>query len=183
MKSLTIEDIDPSISSKVYTQNYSKKEALEGVKIIPLVSHVSEESDFSELMRFNDHGMLDVIPSFKIAQINRTRLLPGFQKAWHLHLKQNEIWYVNPLDYIFVGLWDVRRESKTRSVSMRITLGGGTSQLLFIPRGVAHGLRNFTTQSVDLFYFVDHQFNPHDPDEKRIPWDALGADFWLPQKD
>lgn len=183
MNDLTFDDIHDSVSSKIYTQDYSKKEIIDGVKIIPLHNHVGEEGDFCELMRINENGAWTHMPIFKLAQINRTKLYPAIIKAWHLHFNQNEIWYISPFDHLLVGLWDVRKNSKTQSKTMRVVLGGSHSQLLFIPKGVAHGSSNFTQKSVELFYFVDQIFDVHNPDEKRIHWDILGADFWLPQKD
>jgi len=183
MNPLTLDDIDDSISSKIYTQNYSAKENIDGVKIITLHNHSGEEGDFCELIRLNENSALSEIPLFKLAQINRTRLLPHTIKAWHLHFNQNEIWYISPYDHLLVGLWDVRKKSKTLSKTMRVILGSSHSQLLFIPKGVAHGSSNISQKSVELFYFVDQTFNLRNPDEKRIPWNILGVDFWLPKKD
>lgn len=183
MTNLTMDDIVVDAIPKIYTQNYLKKEIIDGVKIIALHNHVSEEGDFSELIRFSKDGTMTQLPIFKIAQINRTKLHPKSIKAWHLHFKQNEIWYITPSDHLLVGLWDVRRGSRTESKIMRVVLGGGNSQLLFIPRGVAHGSCNLTEKSVELFYFVDQSFHLANPDEKRMHWDTLGAEFWVPQKD
>jgi len=66
---------------------------------------------------------------------------------------------------------------------MKITLGSGQSSLLFVPAGVAHGMVNITGAPVDLFYFVSEKFDPQNPDERRLPWDSLGADFWTPKRD
>lgn len=183
MKNLTIDDIDPTAVKKIYTQSYNKEELIEGVRLIQLDNHVSEEGDFCELIRLNENGALINLPFFKLTQINRTKLYSQSIKAWHLHFSQNEIWYISPADHLLVGLWDTRKESKTKLKTTRLVLGGGNSQLLFIPKGIAHGNRNLSTKSVELFYFVDKLFNVDDPDEKRLPWDILGADFWLPQRD
>ncbi|MFZ5844971.1 MAG: dTDP-4-dehydrorhamnose 3,5-epimerase family protein [Patescibacteria group bacterium] len=182
-KAFDLEDLDSSVRSKIYTQDYTPKAPIEGVKIIKLVNHVGEDGDFSEIMKLDSHGEVEGLPGFKLAQINRTKLGPQSVKAWHLHLKQDEIWYVSPHYEVFVGLWDIRQNSRTRGATMRFTLGGGNSQLLFIPRGVAHGTANFTYELNQLYYFVNEKFNPQDPDEKRLPWDALGANFWQPERD
>ncbi|OGH18082.1 MAG: hypothetical protein A3F31_03740 [Candidatus Levybacteria bacterium RIFCSPHIGHO2_12_FULL_38_12] len=156
---------------------------MEGVKIVPLEIYLAEDGDFAEVVRINENGKLEQVPGFKLAQVNRTRLNPGSLKAWHLHLKQDEIWYVIPTGLLFVGLWDIRKDSPTNGVTMRIVLGGGKSSLLFIPQGVAHGSANFSHEEVHLFYFVNKQFNLNNPDEHRIPWDSKGADFWTPERD
>lgn len=179
---LTIGDIDEKSQKNIYKQNYLPIQLIEGVKIIDLKNIPGEEGDFSEITSFNK-GKLKQIPDFEIAQINRTRLFPGSIKAWHLHFKQDFVWYVSPFDHLFVGLWDLRKKSKTNNHVMRIILGAGKSQLLFIPKGVAQGTAVFQPSSLDLYVFVNQQFNIKYPDEKRLPWDSLGKDFWFPKKD
>jgi len=182
-KPLTLNDIDEKVKNKIYTQKYNNHLILEGVKLIDLKTYVGEEGDFGELIRTNDKGEIEELPGFKIAQINRTKLFPGSIKAWHLHFKQNEIWYVSPHRSLFVGLWDVRKNSSTVDQKSRIILGGGYSKLLFIPKGIAHGLANFSSANVELYYFMDQQFNSESPDEQRIDWDIDSKDFWSPKID
>lgn len=180
---MDITDIDDQIASHIYTQDYSSKVQLEGVKLIPVKYSIGDEGDFSEVMRLNERGEIEAIPGFKLAQVNRTQLFVGSVKAWHAHLKQNEIWYLPPQFQMMVGLWDLRKNSSTLNKTMRINLGGGNSHLLYIPSGVAHGSAVFGREMVNLYYFVDQHFNLSDPDEKRIRWDYLGADFWKPERD
>lgn len=182
-KDLTESDIEDGALARVYTQDYSKKLTIEGVELINLNNHVGEEGDFSELLRFKENGCLEVLPDFKILQINRTKLYKGAIKGWHLHLKQDDLWYVIPYGHLIVGLWDLRKDSKTKGAISRIVLGGGKSELLFIPRGVAHGAVNVAKKEVEILYFMNQKFDPKDPDEKRLKWDSLGADFWKPLKD
>ena len=177
------EEIVPEIQDEVYSRDYSQKSLINGIKIVVLKTFLSEDGDFGEIIRLNSRAKLKRIPGFTVAQINRTTLLPRSVKAWHLHLKQNEIWFVLPSGHVLVGLWDVRKNSPTSGKTMRVVLGGGQSSLLFIPKGVAHGSLNLSHKSSELFYFVDRQFDINDPDEKRIPWDAKGEDFWKPQGD
>lgn len=181
--SLTLSDLDETLSGKIYTQNYSSKKTIDGVKIIPLEKHLAEDGDFAEIIRLSENGELEQVQGFRLAQVNRTKLNPGSLKAWHLHFNQDELWYLIPTGLLFVGLWDVRKDSPTKGVAMRIVLGGGKSNLLFIPKGVAHGSANFSPEAVELFYFVNQKFNLANPDEHRIPWDSLGTDFWAPERD
>ena len=182
LKNLTLNDIDSKIRSSVYLQDYEEDPVIEGVKIEQLTTNIGEEGDFGEVMRFNDSGETEKFPGFKLAQFNRTKINGGTIKAWHLHLKQDEIWYITPSDVIFVGLWDTRLATKTKGSTMRIILGG-TKRLLFIPRGVAHGSANFSTNPVHIFYLTNSQFTKKNPDELRIPWDTLGSEFWTPKRD
>ena len=65
---------------------------------------------------------------------------------------------------------------------MRVTLGAGTSKLVYIPRGVGHGVHNISNKEGTVIYFVNQQFNLDDPDERRLAWDAAGAEFWVPER-
>jgi len=181
-KALTLDDIDEKSRGQVYVQDYAAKPQISDVKIIPIKNFVGEDGDFSEIIRMKD-GSIEELPDMKVAQVNRSRLLPNAIKGWHLHFEQEDIFYLPPSDSLLVGLWDLRKNSVTNGTSMKITLGAGQSSLLFIPRGVAHGMVNITGQAIDLFYFVSGQFDAKNPDERRLPWDALGADFWTPTKD
>lgn len=167
----------------LYTQDYGPKSMIEGVKIFPLKNMVGEDGDFAEVVRFTANGSLELLPEFTIAQVNHSTQFSGSVKAWHLHFKQNEVWFVPPQSHFLVGLWDVRSDSPTSDITMRIPMGGGGAKLLYIPKGVAHGAVNHSENTSTIVYFVDQQFNPSTPDEQRIPWDAKGVDFWQAQRD
>lgn len=183
LKALTLDDLDQKASGKVYIQKYEPKEFIKDVKIIDINSKIDEEGDFSEILRINDKNEVESLPGFKILQVNRSRLFPKAVKAWHLHLRQDELWYVVSQDNLLVGLWDIRKKSPTNGKVMRLTMGGGKAQLLFIPKGVAHGSANLIDQPVTMWYFTNQRFSLKNPDEGRINWDALGADFWKPLRD
>lgn len=180
---LTESDIDEKISSKIYSQTYNDKPKIDGVTIVAIKNHVGEDGDLSEVITCTQDGEVEQIPGFKIAQINRTKLYPGAVKGWHLHYSQNDLWHVLPSSHLIVGLWDIRKSSPTAGAVMRVALGGGNNHLLFIPKGVAHGVTNISQQNGEMLYFVDKKFDVTNPDEKRIPWDSLGKDFWTPQRD
>lgn len=182
-KPLTLDEIDEKIRSQISTQDYSAEKMIEDVKIIPLKNHVTEEGDFCELLKLNKTGAFAEIPGFQVVQINRSKIHPQAIKAWHLHFKQDEIWYVPPTSHLIVGLWDIRKKSKTKGLAKKIVLGGSSSQLLYIPRGVAHGCTNNSGKPAELFYFVSEQFSKESPDEKRLSWEILGKAFWEPRKE
>lgn len=179
---LTLDDIDEKSQGQIYVQDYSAKSKIDGVKIIPIKNFVGEDGDFSEIIRMSG-GKIEGLEDMEIRQVNRSRLLAGGVKAWHLHFEQEDIFYLPPSDSLLVGLWDLRKTSSSNGVSMKITLGAGQSSLLYIPRGVAHGMTNISGEPIDLFYFVSGQFDVSNPDERRLPWDSLGADFWIPTKE
>jgi dTDP-4-dehydrorhamnose 3,5-epimerase-like enzyme len=147
------------LEQTLISADYSLDRTIEGVTITHVPNHVAEDGDFSEILRIGAKGNLELFPAFVLAQINRINHAPNAIKAWHLHYKQDEIWYVSPYNCLFVGLWDIRKNSKTQNKTMRIVLGNTHSTILFIPRGVAHGTANFSLVPVDLLSLVNQQFN------------------------
>lgn len=175
---LTEKDILEQYQKKIGRQEYTKKSTIEGIKIVELKNFSDEGGFLCEVTRVDENGFLEEFPDFKVAQINYTESAPKAVKAFHLHFNQEDVWYIAPNQNVLVGLLDLRADSPTKEVSMRLNLGGGKSQLLYIPRGVAHGYTNLTNQIIKIFYLVNQQFNPESPDEYRLPWDILGQNFW-----
>ena len=165
----------------VTTQSYAPKRRVEGVQIVDLQLFSDEGGDFCEVTRFLSDGTLSPLPGFRPAQISYSFMEPGTIKAWHLHRRQDDLWFVPPSPRLLVGLLDVREDSPTYQISMRLALGTGRARLLYIPKGVAHGVANLATHSASLIYFVDRPFDPDEPDEHRLPYDLLGAEFWTIQ--
>ena len=183
MKNLSLEDVLVKLKQDIYVQDYSKKKVIEGVKIVEVKKFFGEDGTFEELTKINEHGTLEAFPDFKIRQVNRSLLLSGSIKAWHIHFKQEDVWYVSAQDHMILGLWDLRNDSDTKDLKMRILMGGGSNKLVWVPGGVAHGVVNVAKKSGTILYFVNEQFNFSNPDEKRLKWDAAGADFWDVKKE
>lgn len=179
---LTNKDIDGKYQKKIYIQDYGKKPVIDGVKIIEIKNYVGEDGDFAEIMRLNERGESEEFPGFVLRQISRSKMIPGSVKAWHIHFAQDDIWHVLPDNKLLVALWDVRKDSPTKHLTMRFATGGGKAHLIYIPRGVAHGAVNYSEEESTILYFVNAQFNIENPDEVRLPWDSLGEDFWEPIK-
>ncbi len=182
MKKLSLDDIILKLKDKVFVQDYSKKKAIDGVKSVEIKRFTGEDGTFEELVRISTTGEVEGFPEFKVRQINRSKILPGGVKAWHIHFSQEDVWYVPPEDHMILGLWDLRNDSDTKDVKMRVILGAGTSKLVYVPRGVAHGVVNVGKKPGTIVYFVNMQFDFKEPDEKRLAWDAAGSDFWIPEK-
>src|SRR3972149_7096929 len=100
MKKLTLDDVLVRLKQQVFVQDYSKKKVIDGVKIVDIKRLVGEDGTFEELIRFNKDGKLDEFPGFEIKQINRSRILSGAIKAWHIHFNQEDVWYVSPDDHM-----------------------------------------------------------------------------------
>jgi dTDP-4-dehydrorhamnose 3,5-epimerase len=171
-------DIGPDFSNLVSTQQYGGAIPIEGVKRIELRLMVDDGGSFAELVRLDDNGRLLAFPDFQVRQSSYSQVLPGAIKAFHLHYNQEDVWFVPPTDRLLIGLIDCRESSPTYKASMRFVMGGGKAQLLYIPRGVAHGGGCIGNEPSTILYYVNQHFNLDDPDEHRLPWDTLGKEFW-----
>ncbi len=174
-------DLSLDFVDRVKLQKYGSETLISGVQFIDFSFHSDDGGDFFEIVRLSK-GCAERIPEFELRQLNRSRFNPGHVKAFHLHLRQDEIWSVHPLDRLLVGLIDVRKGSETEADHMRFVLGGGKTMALYIPRGVAHGGLVLDQKPVDVIYLTNEQFSPLNPDEWRLQWDILGEDFWQVRK-
>jgi len=170
-----------SVEDFVTTQDYTSRKMISGVEIIELPVFTDDGGLFLEIGRFDDQGTLES-PAVKPRQISYSMVLPGAIKAWHLHRKQEDVWFVPPHERLLLGLWDCRKDSDTEDQLSRIVLGGGRGQLVRIPMGVAHGCANLSNAPASIFYFVTQQFDIKDPDELRFKWDTFGKEFWEMEK-
>jgi dTDP-4-dehydrorhamnose 3,5-epimerase len=175
---LSIADIAVAYSDKVTTQEYSKKQGIDGVRVIDLRLMSDDGGMFAEVARFDQSGCLEAVPEFQVRQTSYSVVLPGAIKAFHLHFRQDDVWFVPPTDRLLVGLIDIREKSESTGATTRLVLGSGKAQLLFIPRGVAHGVANIWNEPGTVFYFVNQQFDINDPDERRLPYDTVDSSFW-----
>ena len=139
---LSPDNIDPRYASHLTTQSYGKARPIEGVRLIDLRHLIDDGGSFAELLRLGSGGIAEQVPGFVVRQVSFSVVQPGIVKAFHLHYKQDDLWFVPPNERMLVGLLDTRRDSATVSVSQRLILGAGRAQLLLIPKGVAHGVMN-----------------------------------------
>jgi dTDP-4-dehydrorhamnose 3,5-epimerase len=175
---LSPDDLGPEYQSVLTTQEYAARTRIQGVQIVDLRLLVDDGGSFAELVRFDENGNLLAIPEFKVRQSSYSQVLPGAIKAFHLHFNQEDVWFVPPTDRLLIGLVDARKDSPTQGASMRFVMGAGKAQLLYIPRGVGHGGANIGTEPATILYYVNQHFDLNDPDERRLPWDLLGREFW-----
>ena len=160
-------------------QAYGPAATIEGVTLVALARHVDDGGSLTELARLSD-GRAQGVEGFTVRQVNFSELAPGAIKAFHLHVRQTDVWYVPPGDRMLIVLIDVRQGSRTEGARMRLVLGDGASRLLRIPPGVAHGVRNLGPAPGRIVYFTDLHFaaEPSACDEGRLPWDYAGAEVW-----
>lgn len=172
-------ELSPDAKRAFKTQSYAPAPRIEGVEIVELTRHHDDGGALTELARLNE-GRTASPAGFTLRQVNYSEVEPGVIKAFHLHVRQTDVWYVPPSDRMLLILVDVRQGSPTEGVRMRLMLGNGGSRLVRIPPGVAHGVRNLGAGVGRIIYFVDVHFaaEPAESDEGRLPWDYLGADVW-----
>jgi len=175
--------LSSEIESAIHLQDYSRKPSIEGVNLINLRRFNDDGGSFTELARIED-GVFTEIPDFKIAQVNFSDMEPNSIKAFHVHRKQTDVWFVPPSDKILLVLADLRQDSPTNGTLMRIIVGDGNPRLVVIPPGVAHGCKNLGQGKAHLIYFMNEQFSPEADqcDEWRLTWDHFGAALWEVQK-
>jgi dTDP-4-dehydrorhamnose 3,5-epimerase len=149
------------------------------VKPVELKRHHDDGGAMTELLRPGQDPPAG-LEGFQVAQINYSTLQPEAIKAFHVHMEQTDVWFVPPEDRVLLVLLDVREGSSTEGVCERRILGDGTSSLIRIPPGVAHGCRNIGQSPARIIYCTDRLFSPdpEDCDEGRLPWDMVGAGVW-----
>ena len=160
-------------------QDYSPQPAIEGVEFVELRRFNDDGGAMTELGRIDD-GSHAGLEGFTVRQVNYSTMDPLAIKAFHLHTRQTDVWYVPPSDKILLVLADCRAGSPTEGLVRRYVFGDGNSRLVRIPPGVAHGCKNLRTASLSVIvYFVDVQFSVGDDcDEGRLPWDHFGTAVW-----
>jgi dTDP-4-dehydrorhamnose 3,5-epimerase len=164
-------------------QDYTTQAPIGGVEIVDLKRFVDDGGSFLELGRLTA-GAHAALRGFEVKQINYSEMDPGVIKAFHLHRRQTDVWFVPPDDRMLLVLVDARAGSSTENAVRRLILGDGSTRLVRIPPGVAHGVRNLASTRGRIIYLVDTHFSP-DPDtsdEGRLPWDFAGLDVWEPTR-
>lgn len=176
-------ELDPRSKDAFFRQDYAASPRIDGVEIVDLKRFCDDGGAITELGRLSA-GMHAQLPGFEVKQVNFSEIEPGAIKAYHMHLRQTDVWYVPPRDKLLLVLHDCRKGSKSHGVTMRFVLGDGKDRLLRIPPGVAHGCTNLGRVRASILYFVDVQFSADskETDEGRLPWDFLGAAIWEMQR-
>jgi len=150
----------------------TKTDSIEGVVLKELVTHTDERGFFREVIRETDQ-FFD-----RFGQWSHSLMYPGTAKAWHIHQRQTDWWYV--LGSLKVALYDTREGSPTKGKLMEFLMGDLNATCLKIPPGIAHGVRNLAAARGRIIYFVDTHFAPAPDqcDEGRLPWDFAGPEIW-----
>ncbi|HEV2414864.1 MAG TPA: dTDP-4-dehydrorhamnose 3,5-epimerase family protein [Candidatus Dormibacteraeota bacterium] len=141
--------------------------SIEGVVLKQLTTHEDERGFFREVIRESDE-FFD-----RFGQWSHSFMYPGTAKAWHIHRRQTDYWYV--IGALKVALYDTRDDSPTKGRLMDFLMGDGQATCLKIPPGVAHGCR--ALERTHLLYITTRVYDPDD--EGRIPYDdpSIGYDW------
>src|SRR4030081_1831409 len=134
---------------------------IDGVVLKELVTHADERGFFREVIRETD----DFFDHF--GQWSHSHMHPGTAKAWHIHQRQTDWWYV--IGAVKVALYDTREGSPTKGKLMEFLMGDRN------PPCVAHGCR--ALELSHLLYITSSVYSPED--EGRIPHDdaTIGYDW------
>ena len=147
---------------------------IEGVVLKDLVTHRDERGFFREIIRVTDDFFKE-----GFGQLSHSLMYQGVAKAWHIHQRQVDWWYV-ATGVLKVVLYDTREGSSTHGELMEFLMGDDNqaARVLRVPPGVAHGCKA-VGGTVNLFYVTSHVYDP--ADEGRTPHDdpAIGYD-WTP---
>ena len=109
---------------------------IEGVIIKQLVTHADERGFFRELIRVEDDFFTE-----GFGQWSHSLMYNGVAKAWHIHARQTDWWYVAG-GTLRAALHDARPTSPTRGETMELLMGDNQpAVVLRIPPGVAHGCK------------------------------------------
>jgi len=146
---------------------------IEGVVSKNLDTHLDERGFFREIIRVTDEFFEE-----GFGQWSHSLMYPGVIKAWHIHKKQTDWWYVGT-GVLKVVLYDKRPESATYRQSLEVMLGDGYEpSILKVPPGVAHGCKCLSGPA-NLFYITSHTYDPEE--EGRIPHDDPEIGYDWPQ--
>jgi dTDP-4-dehydrorhamnose 3,5-epimerase len=172
-------NLSSKAKSEYKLQSYAASPTIEGVSWSELRRFNDSGGSMMELLRFEslaEAGLTDFTPR----QLNYSILHSGVIKAFHLHKRQTDVWFVPPEDRVLLVLVDVREGSPTEGVQQSLMLGDGRSGWIRVPPGVAHGCRNLGEADARILYLTDVTFDaePSRCDEGRLPWDYVGADVW-----
>jgi len=117
-------DLTPAAKRAFQIQSYGPASSIDGVEIVELKRFSDDGGSMTELARLTD-GHPQAVAGFTLRQINYSEVEPGAIKAFHLHQRQTDVWYVPPTDRMLLVLLDVRQGSKTEGARLRLTLGVG----------------------------------------------------------
>jgi dTDP-4-dehydrorhamnose 3,5-epimerase len=136
---------------------------IDGVVFKELVTHTDERGFFREIIRVTDDFFAE-----GFGQWSHSLMYAGAAKAWHIHSRQTDWWYV-ACGTLKVALYDMRPQSPTHRELVEFFMGDHQpSVVVRIPPGVAHGCKAIGGP-VHLLYVTSSTYDTSD--EGRIAHD------------
>ncbi len=150
---------------------------LEGLKFIKFDKNSDLRGYFSRLFCLKELAMNNL--TFTIDQINySSNLSKGTLRGLHFQkapFQEKKIIFCVK-GSVFDVIVDIRKDSKTFGKYETFSLSEGTDEVIFIPKGMAHGFQTLENNT-DLLYFMDGIYNKEsesgviwNDDELKIPW-------------
>src|SRR6267143_1723671 len=100
-------EFSPDAKRAFHVQTYGAASTIDGVRVVELARHADDGGAMTELARLTD-GRAVGLGDFTVRQVNYSEMAPGAIKAFHLHARQTDVWFVPPSDRMLVVLHDVR---------------------------------------------------------------------------
>jgi dTDP-4-dehydrorhamnose 3,5-epimerase len=141
--------------------------SIPGVLRRALTFHADERGSLAEIWRatWMDADAAGSPPE-AVLQANLSSSRPRVLRGLHVHQRQVDVWVVLA-GHAFIGLVDVRGPLLGDGPVRMETLEAVPGDVLYLPRGVAHGF--YARDELTLLYFVT---NPYDgSDEHGFAWD------------
>ena len=149
---------------------------IEGVRYVRLVSQIDHRGSLTEAVNF-DHDFWEepIVYSYCFT------IRPGGLKAWGMHLKQADRYFV-AAGYVRVVLYDGRSASPTFGSFAQFHMTQDARALLLIPPGVWHGDQNYGDIDAVMLNFPTRPYDRDNPDKYRIDprSDEIPFDWSLP---
>src|SRR6266446_4457630 len=98
-------EFTPHAKRAFHLQSYGLAPSIDGVELVELKRFADDGGTLTELARLSD-GRTAAVAGFTLRQINYSELAPGAIRAFHLHTRQTDVWYVPPGDRLLVVLVD-----------------------------------------------------------------------------
>lgn len=131
--------------------------AIPDILLFDLPIHSDERGVFLEVTR--DRDLKSALGAIDFIQDNFSRSKPGVLRGLHLQNPNPQAKLVTVLSgKIFDVVVDVRKDSKTFGQHLTVTLDSQRPQLLFIPKGFAHGFCVLGDQPAEVFYKTDQYY-------------------------
>lgn len=143
---------------------------IEGVRVKKLDTHHDERGFFREILRDDDRLLS------RFGQVSVSLTKPGVIKAFHWHKSQDDV-FCALSGRALVGLYDLRKGSRTHGQKMALLLDEKYPRVVVIPRQVAHGYKALGKKPLLMMYIMSRSYNRKKPDEQRISFDDSRVSF------